>query len=120
MRRHISEAEIEIALQMSLQSGPNDMQVAEYTGIRPRTMRGLCKRFRETGEIVKKSAVHGRPRLLNSLDAMVGAPQYMSLHVSYFHTVPGRSLQISRDLSFLWTLGNFGLPRFGVRPYVYS
>ena len=47
-RRHISKAEIEIALRMSLQSGPNDVQVAEYTGIRPRTMRGLCKCFRET------------------------------------------------------------------------
>ena len=78
MCRHISKAEIEIALRMSLQSGLNEMQVAEYTGIRPRTMRGLCKRFRETGEIVKKLAVHGRPRLLNLLDATVGAPQYMS------------------------------------------
>ena len=73
---------------MWLQSGLNDTQIAEYTGIRPRTMRGLRKRFRETGEIVKKSVVDGRPRLLNSLDAMVDAPQYMSLHVSYFHTVP--------------------------------
>ena len=30
MHQHISKAEIEIALWMSLQSGPNDMQVAEY------------------------------------------------------------------------------------------
>lgn len=73
MGRAISKAEKEITLRMSLQSGLNDTQIAEYTGIRPRTMRGLRKRFRETGEIVKKPVVSGRPRLLNSLDAMVGA-----------------------------------------------
>ena len=63
MHRHISKAEKEIALRMSLQSGLNDMQIAEYTGICPRTMRGLRKRFRETGEIMKKSVVDGRPKL---------------------------------------------------------
>ena len=68
------------------------MQIAEYTGIHPRTMRDLHKHFQETGEIMKKSVVHGQPKLLNSLDATVGASQYMSLHVSYFHMVPGRSL----------------------------
>ena len=105
---------------MSLQFGLNDMQIAEYTGICPRTMRGLHECFQETGKIVKKSVVHSQPRFLNSLDATVDALQYMSLHVSYFHTVPGRSLQISRDLSFLQTLNNFSLPRFGVHLYVYS
>ncbi|KAF9228414.1 hypothetical protein BS17DRAFT_692835 [Gyrodon lividus] len=55
---------------MSLVSGLNNTEMADYTGIRPRTMRVLPKRFRETGEIVKKPVVAGQPRLLNSLDAM--------------------------------------------------
>jgi transposase-like protein len=41
MRRHISKAEKELALQMSLNSGLTDAQIAEYTGIRPRTIEAL-------------------------------------------------------------------------------
>ncbi|KIJ93419.1 hypothetical protein K443DRAFT_671877 [Laccaria amethystina LaAM-08-1] len=54
---------------MSLHCGLSDTKISEYTGIRPRTMRRLRKRFRVTGEVVKKPVVNGRPRLLNSLDA---------------------------------------------------
>lgn len=71
MRRHISKSEKEVALRMSLESGLSDIKIAEYTGIRPRTMRSLRKRFQETGEVVKKPVVSSRPRLLNSLDATV-------------------------------------------------
>jgi hypothetical protein len=56
---------------MSLEYGLRDTEIAKYTGIRPRTMRSFRKRFREIGEVVKKPVVSGRPRLLNSLDAMV-------------------------------------------------
>ena len=62
-----------MTLQMSLQSGLNDMQIAKYTGICPRTMRGPHECFQETGKIMKKSVVHSQPRFLNSLDATVGA-----------------------------------------------
>ena len=53
MRRHISKAEKEIALRMSLQAGLTDAKIAEYTGIRPRTMRLLRERFKKTGKVVK-------------------------------------------------------------------
>ena len=69
MRRHISKAEKETALRMSLQSGLTNAKIAEYAGIRPRTMRLLREQFRKIVEIVKTPVVSGRPRLLNSLDA---------------------------------------------------
>src|SRR5712671_4033260 len=40
--------------------------------IRPRTMRGLWTRFRETGDVVKKPVLRGCPRLQNLLGATVG------------------------------------------------
>jgi len=64
MHRHIYKAEKEIALRMSLQSGVSDAKIAEYTGVRPRTMRGLRKRFQETGEVVRKPVVSGRPCII--------------------------------------------------------
>lgn len=78
MHRHISKEEKEMALRMSLNHGLSDTKIAQYTGIRPRTMRGLRKRLQDTGEIVKKPVVAGRPRLLNSLDATVSFFQYTS------------------------------------------
>jgi hypothetical protein len=81
MRQHISKVEKEIALPMSLESHISDARIAEYTGIRPRMMRGLHKQFRETGEIVRRPVVNGRPRLLSSLDATVSASYYMLLHL---------------------------------------
>ena len=63
---------------MSLESGLSDEQIAEYTGIRPRTMRRIRQRYEETGEIVRRPVVSGRPRVLNSLDATVGASPYFS------------------------------------------
>ena len=60
MRRHISKAEKEMALRMSLESFLSDTKIAEYTGIRPRTMRRLRKQFRETGEVVRTPVVSGR------------------------------------------------------------
>ncbi len=44
---------------MSLESGLGDIEIAEYTGIRPRTLRHLRKLFRETGEIENKPVVSG-------------------------------------------------------------
>ena len=73
MHRQISKAEKEMALRMSLHCSLSDTKIAKYTGIRPRTMRGLSKRFRDTGKVVKKPVVNGCPRLLNLLDAMVSA-----------------------------------------------
>ncbi|KAF8161882.1 hypothetical protein BJ912DRAFT_797737, partial [Pholiota molesta] len=70
MRRHISKAEKELALRMSLDSGVSDEHIARYTGIRPRTMRRIRAQFQKDGDVVKKPVVAGRPRLLNSLDAM--------------------------------------------------
>ncbi|KAJ3510040.1 hypothetical protein NLJ89_g4895 [Agrocybe chaxingu] len=69
MRRYISKEEKKIALRMSVESHLNDEEIAEYTGIRPRTMRRLRQQYRETGEIERKPVVSGRPRLLNALDA---------------------------------------------------
>ena len=60
-----------MALQMSLDSGLSNTEIAKYTGIHPRTIRGLLLRYRETGEVVKKPVVNGCPRLINSLDATV-------------------------------------------------
>lgn len=51
MRRHISKEVKEMAFRMSLESGLGDTKIAEYTGIRPSTLRCLRKHFRETGEI---------------------------------------------------------------------
>jgi hypothetical protein len=73
---------------MSLQSGVSDAKIAEYTGIRPRTMRGLRKRLRETGEVVMKPVINGRSRLLNSLDATVSASRYVQLQSSLHPPVP--------------------------------
>ena len=66
---------------MLLESHISDAKIAEYTGICPRMMRGLCKQFQETGEIVRKPVMNGCPRLLSSLDAMVSASYYMLLHL---------------------------------------
>lgn len=88
MRRHISEIEKQMALRMSLDSGLSNTEIAEYTGIRPRTMRGLLKWYRETGEVVKKPVVSGRPRLMDSLDAMVSLPNLMLFHLSWSSIVP--------------------------------
>jgi transposase len=77
MCRYISKVEKEMALKMSLESGLSDTKIAEYTGIRPRTMRGLRQRFQETGEVVREPVVSGRPRLLNSLDATVSVSKYV-------------------------------------------
>ena len=65
--RYVDKVEKEMALRISLESGLSDpdTRIAGYTGIRPKTMRGLHKHFRETGEVVRKSVVG---RLLNSLD----------------------------------------------------
>ena len=74
MRRHIFKVEKEIALRMLLESRLSDVKISEYTGIRPRmiSLRKL-ERFQETGEVVRKPVVNGRPRFLNSLDATVSA-----------------------------------------------
>jgi transposase len=77
-----------MALRMSLDSGLNNTEIAKYTGIRPRTMRGLLQRYRETGEVVKKPVVSGRPRLMNSLDATVCPHKLVLLHLSGSSTVP--------------------------------
>jgi len=87
MHRHIPKAEKEIALRMSLDSGLSNTEIAKYTGICPRTMRALLKQYKETGEVVKKPVVSGRPRLLNSLDATVSLLQVKVLHVSSSFTV---------------------------------
>jgi len=78
MRRHISKEEKEIGLRMSLESGLSDEKIAEYTGIRSRTMRRMRQRYEETGESMRRPIVSGRPRVLNSLDATVGISPYFS------------------------------------------
>ena len=80
-----------MVLRMSLNHGLSDTKIAQYTGIHPRTMRGLCKQLQDTVEIVEKPVVAGWPRLLNSLDATVHLFQYTS-HPS--HTL----LQFLKDL----------------------
>ena len=87
MCQHISKAEKEIALRISLDSGLSNTEIAKYTSIRPRTMRALLKWYKETGKVVKKSVVSGHPRLLNSLDAMVSLLQVKVLHVLSSFTV---------------------------------
>ena len=87
MHQHISKAEKEIALRMSLDSGLSNTEIAKYTSIHPRMMRALLKQYKETGEVVKKPVVSGCPRLLNSLDAMVSLLQVKVLHVSSSFTV---------------------------------
>jgi transposase-like protein len=79
MRRHISKAEKEVALRMSLESGASDETISKYTGIRPRTMRRIRAQFEKDGEVVKKPVVAGRSRLLNSLDAMV-SPSFIYIN----------------------------------------
>ena len=83
MRRHISKEMKEMALQMSLESGLGDIEIAEYTGIRPRTLRRIRKLFRETGEIENKPVVSGRPRLLDLLDATVSASPKSCRYISH-------------------------------------
>ena len=87
MHQHISKAEKEIALRMSLDSSLSNMEIVKYTSIHPRTMRALLKQYKETGEVVKKPVVSGHPRLLNSLDAMVSLLQVKVLYVSSSFTV---------------------------------
>jgi hypothetical protein len=75
---------------MSLEYGLRDTEIAEYTRIHPRIMWGLCKLFRETGEVVKKPVVSSCPRRVNLLDAMVSDGQFAQLHALYFVTVSRR------------------------------
>jgi len=44
-------------------------------------MRGLWKRFRKTGEVVKKPAVRGHPKLQNLLGATVSLSVYRQVSV---------------------------------------
>jgi len=59
------------------------MEIAKYTSIHPRMMRGLLKQYKETGKVVKKPVVSGCPRLLNSLDATVSLLQVSRYYTSH-------------------------------------
>ena len=91
LRRHISKEAKEMALRMALDCGLSKIEIAEYTGIRPRTMRRLLQRYRETGEVVRKPVVSGRPRLMNALDATVSPHHVLPLYFSVFYTVSRRA-----------------------------
>lgn len=63
---------------MSINEGLSDSQILSYIGISGRAMRRLRQTYRETGETIRTPVVQGRPRLLDTLDALV---RYLFLHV---------------------------------------
>ncbi|KIL67439.1 hypothetical protein M378DRAFT_42894, partial [Amanita muscaria Koide BX008] len=70
MRRHIPKEYKEIVIHMSLNEGVSDRFICRYTGISQRAMKRLRKTYRETGEVVRMPLDAGRPRIIDSLDAM--------------------------------------------------
>ena len=77
MRRHIPKEYKEIALHMSLNEDVNDEDIHRYTGISQRAMRRLRETYYKTGEVVRTPLDAGRPRLLDSLDAVVSHPSFL-------------------------------------------
>ena len=71
MRRHIPKEYKDLALHMSLNEGISDNDIHRYIGISPRAMRRLRKTYQETGETTRTPVSPGRPRLLDTLDALV-------------------------------------------------
>jgi hypothetical protein len=56
---------------MSLNEGVSDTYIRRYMGISQRAMKRLRKTYRETGEPTQLPVCAGRPRLLDTLDAIV-------------------------------------------------
>jgi hypothetical protein len=86
MRHHIPKEYKDLALHMSLNENVSDNDVHCYIGISPRAMRCLRKTYRETGETIRTPVSPGRPRLLDTLDALVSHSLLclFSSHISQF------------------------------------
>ena len=83
MRRHISKEHKDLALHMYLNENVSDANIYRYVGISSRAMRCLRKTFAETGETVRTPVAPGRPRLLDTLDALVShVPLFVPLSKS--------------------------------------
>ena len=68
-RRHIPEPVKEMLITMSCQMSSKDIAKATNTG--RSTVNRILRLYKETGSVVKKPEVMGRPRKLNSLDIAV-------------------------------------------------
>ena len=68
---------------MSLNENVSDADIHRYIGISSRAMRRLRKTFAETGETVRTPVTSGRPRLLDTLDAVVSYLHSMSFILSF-------------------------------------
>ena len=71
MGRYISQDVKRIVLRMSLQHHISDTLISESTDVGRRMLRRLRKTYRDSGDVVRKPAVTGRPRTLDGLDAVV-------------------------------------------------
>ena len=71
MRRYIPKEFKDLAIHMSLNENVSDDDIHAYIGISQRTMRRLRKLYEETGETIRVPVAPGRPRLLDTLDALV-------------------------------------------------
>ena len=84
MRRYISKEEKGIALRMSLESGLSNEKIA------PQDNEAYMPALWETGEIVRRAVVSDCPKVLNSLDATVGAsPHFQDLIFSFLSFFDG-------------------------------
>ena len=95
-RRHIPEAQKELLVTMSHRIKSSEIARVTQTG--HRTMNRILRLHRDTGSVVKKLDVIGRPRLLNAIDVSVSC--FLSLSSSkIFHLTNCTSCSILNHAS---------------------